>query len=89
MVGLFHAMLRYEYGGDKAAAADIISISNEMRENPELNETLVKTLDTARYGSADPAKHTWTGKNREYRGSNFGKSDEAKLHPLYDDYKPR
>ncbi len=88
LVGLFHAMLRYEYGGEKEAAADIIKISNEMRENPELSEELVKTLDTARYGSADPAKHTWSGKNRAYRGSNFGKTEEAKLHPLYNDYKP-
>lgn len=90
-VRLFGSLLRYEYGGDAAAAEQVVQDAAALHSDPAVREAALKTLLNARHGSADRKKRTWKGRNVR-RGTRQDAAREIehpsdKVHPLYQDFK--
>lgn len=62
LAALFHALLRYEYGGDSAAAQDVVRIGTAIAGDEELKRGVLDTLLDSRMGFAERTNGEWNGR---------------------------
>lgn len=77
LAALFHALLRYEFGGDAAAAQDVVRISKGIQSDPEIKREVRDTLLRSRLGFTERSKIEWNGRT-VYPSDGEGK----RLNPL-------
>ena len=62
LAAFFHALLRYEFGGESAAAQEVVKLSNAIQADPEMKREVRDTLLRSRLGFSDRSKIEWNGR---------------------------
>lgn len=62
LAALFHALLRYEYGGEAAAAQEVVRLSNAIQNDPDAKREVRDTLLRSRLGFTERSKIEWNGR---------------------------